>query len=228
MVYALADQGAQLLVEHFGLELAEREFSRKNNEAGRPFIEHQLEVMDFYVSLQVAVHGRTDIRILTAEELVAGFPQETRARRNPLSMRVTISRDEKSLEVGLVPDLIFGIGFPDGSRRCFMVEIDRGTMPVSRSDLNQTSFERKIRAYLAAHSAKLHEQQFGWKAFRVLTVTKDTDRARSIVETLRQIQSPAAPGPSLFVFAVRDQLHGNDPVRHVWHDGFDREVRLVG
>ena len=31
-----------------------------------------------------------------------------------------------------------------------MVEIDRGTMPIVRSYLLQTSFERKMRAYLAA------------------------------------------------------------------------------
>jgi hypothetical protein len=37
----------------------------------------------------------------------------------------------------------------------------------------QTSFERKMRAYLAAHAAKQHERHFGWKTFRVLTVTTD-------------------------------------------------------
>ena len=47
-----------------------------------------------------------------------------------------------------------------------------------RSDIRQTSFERKMRAYLTAQAAKLHEQQFGWKAFRVLTITTDQLRFR--------------------------------------------------
>ena len=68
-------------------------------------------------------------------------------------------------ERAIVPDLVFGLALADGSRRYFMVEIDRGTMPIVRSDLMQTSFEQKMRAYLTAHAAKQHERQFGWKTF---------------------------------------------------------------
>ena len=32
-----------------------------------------------------------------------------------------------------VPDLVFGLQFADGSRHSFLVEIDRGTMPIARS-----------------------------------------------------------------------------------------------
>ena len=46
-------------------------------------------------------------------------------------------------------------------------------MPIARSDFLQTSFERKMRAYLTAHAGKQHEKHFGWKTFRVLTVTTD-------------------------------------------------------
>jgi hypothetical protein len=47
-----------------------------------------------------------------------------------------------------------------------MVEIDRGMMPVVRSDtLRQTSFEEKMRAYLIAHSAKQHHRLFAGRHF---------------------------------------------------------------
>src|SRR5258705_10263593 len=85
MVYAVADLGAQLLMERFGEGLAGQELSRKNGEAGRPFIEHQLEIMDFFVALQVAAKARADIRIIHSDELLAGFPEKTRAMRNPIS-----------------------------------------------------------------------------------------------------------------------------------------------
>jgi hypothetical protein len=62
-----------------------------------------------------------------------------------------------------------------------MAEIDRGTMPVARGDITQTSFERKMRAYLTAHAEKRHERQFGWRTFRVLTVTTDDHRKRSMM-----------------------------------------------
>jgi hypothetical protein len=58
-------------------------------------------------------------------------------------------------EISLVPDLVIGLMLPDGSRRYFMIEIDRGTMPVARSDMAQTSFERKMRAYLSSTLANL-------------------------------------------------------------------------
>ena len=54
MVYALADRGARLLIERDGVEFANVEWSRKNRKAGRPFIEHQLEIVDFSVRLQCA------------------------------------------------------------------------------------------------------------------------------------------------------------------------------
>jgi hypothetical protein len=56
-VYALADRGARLLIECDGIEFANVEWSRKNRLAGRPFIEHQLEIMDFYVGLQCAARA---------------------------------------------------------------------------------------------------------------------------------------------------------------------------
>ena len=47
IAYALADRGARLLTERYGVDFANVDWSRKNHEAGRPFIEHQLETIDF-------------------------------------------------------------------------------------------------------------------------------------------------------------------------------------
>ncbi|WP_445219370.1 replication-relaxation family protein [Bradyrhizobium sp. Pa8] len=227
MVYAIADLGAHLLSQGGGTIAAKIEWSRKNREAGRPFIEHQLEIVDFQVALELAVHKRSDISLIHSEELIVAFTEQTRSARNPLAMRVGVSYNGKTREIGLVPDLIFGIRFPDGSRRCFMVEIDRGTMPITRADASQTSFERKMRAYLAAHLAMQHEIQFGWKTFRVLTVTTDHRRARSMREALLQLNVPQSVGPSLFLFAIRDELSAIDPISYTWEDGTGRQVKLV-
>jgi hypothetical protein len=227
MVYALADLGALLIAERLGVEFADQEWGRKNHEAGRPFIEHQLGVVDFSVALQVGTRARDDIRLIHPHELIAAFPKRTRSGGNPVALRVNVSRNGKTHEIGLIPDLIFGIGFPDGSRRCFMVEVDRGTMPVSRSDLSQTSFERKMLAYLIAHTARQHERDLGWKTFRVLTVSTDDQRTRSMMETLRRLNVPNSQGPSLFFFANQAGLSMSNPLSHTWRDGNSREVRLI-
>jgi hypothetical protein len=227
-VYALADRGARLLIECDGVEFANVEWSRKNRLAGRPFIEHQLEIMEFYVGLECAARARADVHLIRPDELVAAFPDQRGTARNPFTLKVTLSHRGVMHETGLVPDFAFGLTLTDGSRRYFLVEIDRGTMPVVRSDiLRQTSFEEKMRAYLTAHAAKQHERQFGWKTFRVLTITTDARRAWSMTEALRHLRVPHSPGASLFLFATRDGLRGSDPLTHAWQDGTGREVRLV-
>lgn len=227
IAYALADRGARLLIERDGIDFANVEWSRKNRSAGRPFIEHQLEIVDFYVALQNAASRRRDVRLIHSEEIIASFPDQSFSERNPFTLRVKISHQGMAHEIGLIPDLVFGLKFADGSRRCFMVEIDRGTMPIARRDIRQTNLERKLRAYLAAHAAKQHQRQFGWKTFRVLTVTTDKHRIRSTLDGLRRLRVAGGPGPSLFFFATRSELCGSDPLSHLWQDGNGREARLI-
>lgn len=227
MVYALADKGAKLLSEHHGFGFSNPEWSRKNREAGRPFIEHQLEIMDFYVGVQLAAAQRADLSMIHPEELIAEFPDQVFSASNPFALQTRIQHHGMMLNVGIVPDLVFGLRFNDGSRRCFMVEIDRGTMPVTRSNLMQTSFERKMRAYLSAYAARQHERHFGWKAFRVLTVTTDADRIGSLRDALAGLRVPHSPGASLFFFASRNELHQSDPLLHNWRDGNGRIVSLI-
>ena len=227
MAYALADRGARLLIQRDGVDFANVEWSRKNRLAGRPFIEHQLEIVDFYVALQQATQARAGIRLIHPAEMVATFPDQTFSERNPFALRVTLSDRGTLHDIGLVPDLVFGLMFPDGSRYCFMVEIDRGTMPVVRSDIRQTSFERKMRAYLTAHAAKQHVRHFGWQTFRVLTVTTDQHRAQSMKEALRQLNVSHSPGASLCFFATRAELCESGPLTHTWSDGNGRDAHLL-
>jgi DNA-binding Lrp family transcriptional regulator len=227
IAYALADRGARLLIQRDGVDFANVEWSRKNRAAGRPYIEHQLEIMDFYVALQCATHDRANVHLIHSDDIVAGFPDQTLRARNPFALPVKLSEKGVIREIGIVPDLVFGLHFADSTRHCFMVEIDRGTMPVVRSDCLQTSFERKMRGYLTAHAAELHERHFGWKTFRVLIVTTDRARMQSMTAALQQLHVPRSAGASLFYFATGNQLRIGDPLAHTWQDGNGRAVKLV-
>jgi len=226
MVYALADRGAPLLIERDGVEFANVEWSRKNRAADRPFIEHRLEIVDFQVALERATHTRDGVRLIPPDEIVASLPEPYRRSRNPFAIAVKVAHHGLFHEVGIVPDHVFGLEHSNGSRRNFMVEIDRGTMPVSRSDLRQTSIERKMRAYLAAHATKQHERRFGWRTFRVLTVTTDERRLRSMTNALRQIRVPNSPSAALFLFATRADARASNPLAQAWRDGTGRDVQL--
>ena len=227
IAYALADRGARLLAARDKDVPAQLEWSRKNREAGRPFIEHQLEIVDFRVALQVATEARGDLEILHPDALAAAMPQTSRQTPEPFTMQVAVSHGGVVHHIGLAPDFVFGVRFADASRRCFFVEIDRGTMPVTRSNFAQTSFQRKMRAYLSAHASRLHERQFGWKTFRVLTVTTDEARLRSMIQAARNLGHPGGPGASLFWFATREQFRSGDPLGAIWRDGDERVASIV-
>ena len=227
-IYALADRGVRLLQEVDGAEFRNTEWSRKNREAGRPFIEHQIEIVNFQVALQRAVAQRSDLRLISAEEMnTAASRRQMPASRAPFSLRAKLSHRGTVHELGIVPDLVFALQLANGERRNFMVEIDRGTMPVRRSDPEQTSFEGKMRVYLAGHAAKQHEQQFRWKNFRVLTVTTNHQRIETMMEAAQQLRVPRSVGASLFWFTTFDDLRASDPLAHDWQDGNARSVRPI-
>jgi DNA-binding Lrp family transcriptional regulator len=223
IAYALADRGARHL-KRDGFSFGNLEWSRKNREAGRPFIEHQLEIMDFYVALQIAMRDRNDMRLVHGDEMIATLADRAFV---PFNLRVKL-RDRGAIhEIGVVPDLAFAIRVASGAQYNFMVEIDRGTMPIVRSDIRQTSFARKMRAYLAAHVARIHERQFGWTTFRVLTVTTDDNRMRTMMDALRRLHVAHSAGAQLFYFATRGDLRAIDPLAMRWRDGNGRDARLV-
>jgi len=227
MVYALADRGARLLREHGEIDQSGIDWGRKNLEAGRPFIEHQLEIADFEVAAQLSAE-RSGYHYANAEEIVSRLPRKFALDLcgNPFALRVTVSHQGARQEIGLVPDIAFAIDLKSGASRNFLAEIDRGTMPITRTDFSQTSIERKLRSYLAAYSSRLFERRFGWKFFRVLFVTSDDNRVRSMIEALRSIQPPGAAGSSLFLFTSRDTLRATDPLTAAWR-GVDGSLRRL-
>ncbi len=162
MVYALADRGAQLLRERGEIGLSGIDWGRKNLEAGRPFIEHQLEIADFEVAAQLSAE-RSGYHYANAEDIVSkSLAAAGLYRGNPFAFGVTVSHQGARHEIGLVPDIAFAIESKKGAQRNFFVEIDRGTMPITRADFSQTSIERKLRSYLSAnHSHSSSEDSAG-------------------------------------------------------------------
>src|SRR3954471_7167181 len=74
MIYALADLGVRLFREWDRAEFRNPEWSRKNREAGRPFIEHQIEIVEFEGGAQGGVRARSGAKVITAEDMIAAAP----------------------------------------------------------------------------------------------------------------------------------------------------------
>jgi hypothetical protein len=69
-------------------------------------------------------------------------------------------------------------------------------MPVMRTELNKSSFYRKILAYEATWRQEIHRRRVGWQRFRVLTVTTNPQRIREMIAACQQLKQ----GRGLFLF----------------------------
>src|SRR4051812_23099485 len=229
MLYALADRGARLLRQRGDSPSAPVAWSRKNRKVQRPFIDHQIEIVDFRVALQRALSTRADVRLLFEGETSAAASRRQGQEARSHALSAQLKQNGIVHHVSAVPDLVFALHFADGTRHNYAVEIDRGTMPVFRSDLEQTSIARKMRVYLAAHAAKQHQREFGWTNFRVLFVTTNEERIETMIDASRQSQARRhGVGASLFWFSTFSEIKEvADLLALEWRDGNRRAVRLT-
>jgi Replication-relaxation len=185
IAYGLGNKGAAWLKHELSLQFHQLDWKQKNI-VGRLFLEHALLVSDIMVAVELACRNRTDIRLLSVDDLqIANL-------REPFQWKVDIGQRQK---IGVIPDRVFGLEF-NGQQSWYCLEADRGTMPITRGQLDQTSFQRKLLAYAATWSQKLHCTRFGWQRFRVLTVTTSTSR----VQGLKEACSGLKHGHGLFLF----------------------------
>jgi DNA-binding Lrp family transcriptional regulator len=209
IIYGLGNKrGRTLLKEELVVASRELSWGEKNRAVGRMFLEHALFVSDVMVTIELACRER-GLRLVTEKELV--LP----GKRQPFRWRVNINSHVK---LGVIPDRVFALEFLDPSgtsqRAYFFLEADRGTMPVTRRNLSQTSFYRKLLAYEATWTQNLHRTRFGFHRFRVLTVTTSAARVKSLVDACSQLER----GHGLFLFADQTILSG-DMFSSIWQTG---------
>jgi hypothetical protein len=205
MVYALADKGARLINRRDGATLPEDEWKRKIRAAGRPFIEHTLAIAELHTALVAACQTRPDVELVDAKALIAAFPKPPASHDRAFAWHTTIRRNDMTHKVPVKPDYAFALRSTAIGRRCYLAECDRGTMPIERADFNQTSIARKLIAYIHGHAGRMHETNFGWKAFRVLFITNTEERARNMRLALADI-TKAHNVRHLFYFAHADVI----------------------
>jgi hypothetical protein len=201
IAYGLGNKSGSLL------QLNPASWGEKNRGISRVYLAHALLVSDVMVSLELACrqHG---IRLLHEDEL--NLPVEA-----PLHWRVKM-RDGSKL--GVIPDRVFALEYSDQNgqvqRVYYLLEADRGTMPVVRKKLAQSSFYRKLLAYEATWANKVHQRHLGIPRFRVLTVTTSAARVKSLLDACSRLQR----GHGLFLFADQSVLQ-KDLLSAVWQCG---------
>ena len=201
IAYGLGNKGAGLLKRELTLPFHRLDWPRKNR-VERLFLAHALMVSDFMVALEMACHHRSDFRLLTEDDM--NPPDEAVARRTPFQWRVNIGH---GLQCGVIPDRVFGLETADGKRTWYVLEADRGTMPVTRRGLEKSSFHRKLLAYEATWTQGLHRTRLGWQRFRVLTITTDTNHLIKMQTACRTLKR--AQGLFLFTTSTDSNLEAD-------------------
>lgn len=205
-VYGITRKGARLLREH-GIEAnTNADWSENNKRAGSMFIDHTVAIADFLTLMQKGVSGRTDVRFIDKSEILSGAPERTQRAREPMRWVAKTKIDNAPTELSVIPDAMFGLEFEDGTAAYFLVEIDRGTMPVvrSRGGHSRTNYQRKMLAYYEGWKQGRHVRQFGLKQLRILTVTTSPQRVVNMVQALKEITD--GNGSNLFLFVDRESL----------------------
>jgi len=212
IVYGLSNKGGMLLEREFGITVSGNE---NDDGVGRIFLEHAILVSDVMVSIELACRKSGDVRLLYEGQIALQSKQT--------QFQWLVKVHGHGVTLGVVPDRVFALEYPDHGgqmqRVYFFLEADRGTMPVVRSGLKQTSFYRKLLAYEATWTQKVHQRKLGIHRFRVLTVTTNAMRVTSLLEACSRLKR----GHGLFLFADRTVLE-KDPFSPVWQCGKSAKI----
>jgi hypothetical protein len=210
MVYAVASAGARTITIS-----GHRCPRHDNRNLKQLYMQHTLQVSDVMVAFTRASRHADAPRLLLEEDLA---PDKSPSKA--FQWAVTVRNGSESKRVSIFPDRIFALESPDNCERVFyFVEADQATMPVSRRSLNQSSIWRKLLAYEATWSQKIHETRFSTKRFRVLFVTTSQER----VDHLMAACSKLPRGHGLFLFTTTEALREKSNVLTLpWRTGSNK------
>jgi hypothetical protein len=227
LVYALGNRGAEVLETEGVVRRGGIRWETKQRNVSRVFLHHTLAVAEVMVAFEDACRRREGVRFIPPEEILAGAPEATRRLRLPFRWQVEIRWGGKLHRLGVEPDKVFGLEFhgaPENRRRAyFFLEADRGTMPVVRKGLGQTSFLRKLVCYQETWRRGLHRRHLGIPNFRVLTATTSRERVEHLMAACRSIPG----GSRLFLFTDQESLACGDILTHEWGNGRGEVVQLL-
>jgi hypothetical protein len=190
LVYGLANAGAKVIGQEIN-------WNARNRESKNLFLKHTLLIADIMVGIEVACrqNGKTTLipqsEILENARWVGG--------QNKAGWQVSFRHNGLNHRLGLFPDQIFGLK-PEGKEvHWFFLEADRGTMPVRRKTLKQTSILKKSLGYKHSCEQKIPWNRFRIPNFRVLYVSSSGLR-------LKKIQKVSEGIKNLFLLSHADQF----------------------
>lgn len=179
VVYELG-AGARRALSEFG-ERAEESRTFLTAGAHRQFA-HSMLICECLASIELATLSHPALRFIPWCEILARALAQ--GRDVPVPFRIPISQAQ-----AVVPDGLFGLEYKTAAKssyRFFALEMDRGTMPVARSNGQQTSYLAKLAAYRDVIDRELYRTHLRVPNLLVLTITTSEVRMADIMRKLEQ------------------------------------------
>jgi DNA-binding transcriptional ArsR family regulator len=224
-IYGLTRKGARLLRDE-GLDVQRRLLDGIDKErgAGWRFIEHTVSIAEFFIELEVALRARPDLRLLDRAEILEGASASNRERQ--VRVQANIKLDGVFRNNAVKPDALFGLRFNDEEESYFMLEVDRGEMPVERyQDLYRTYYAKKMLTYYEATRQQRYVHDLGINNIRIATVTTTAERVGQMLEALKRITDGS--GSSMFLFTDELTLAVSNPLDVEWVSGKGELVSIT-
>ncbi len=177
-IYELSEDGGDLLARR-AEPVESATWLKQGRYGAKTLAAHNLTVCHAVAAIEAAAKA-AGLRFITATEVLARAPKSTQDARQPFAIPVSISHRFPSGKVErsdspVLPDAIFGLQYPNGTFRCFALEIDRGTMPLTRANLEETSYLRKLLQYREVISRGVYKTHFAMTATPMLLLTITTN-----------------------------------------------------
>lgn len=227
-VYGLGRQGAHVLAEA-GVSISDRlDWTTKNNSAKALFLAHTIETAEVLIGFELASRASNSARLVDQPDLFPYLPEATRNARDPFRIRVTVRVKEHPtpVAIGIVPDRVFSLFLTDNTRHNFALELDRGTMDIkARTLIGKSSFRRKLLGYYQLWQDGRHTDAWGFKSFRVLTITPSEKRIAHMIAAQKEIVGQS--GLNLFLFTTPQLLKEKSPLGDAWISGKGNIVSLI-
>lgn len=183
---------------------------QKSRFGGRRQFSHALLICEILASIELGVRANPGLRFISWEEILRRAPDRARSADKPMRIPVSIANNgdgvRQHLATGIIPDGLFGLEYerPEGNAyRFFVLEADRSSEPVSRSDLQQSSYLKKLLAYREIIARQTYKSHLGLPNLFVLTVATNERHMNNMMALLASL---ARSGSTSFLFKAAPAL----------------------
>lgn len=155
---------------------------------------HSVMINHVLAAVDLATYTVSGLALLGWSDILAKAPRTAREGSNPFAIcgvlsDPTLERDGKTA-TSVVPDAVFGLRYNDAGApkyRFFVLEVDRATMPVTRSSLRISSYQRKLLAYDLVLKRRLYRSLWGIPNLLILTVSTNAAHLQNLLGSAQSL-----------------------------------------